>query len=125
MNDRPPSPSPTDADAGDDWLDALLREDGREHRAVYLDDGGFTARVMDALPAPVALPAWRKPVQAVLWAIAGIGVAAALPGVVTDVSREVLRVVLGQPVSFAGIATGVVVLGAATWAAAALALRED
>ena len=121
MTDRAP-PSST---ADDDWLDTVLRADGREHRAAYLDDGGFTARVMAALPAPVALPAWRKPVQVVLWAIAGIGIAAALPGVVTDVAREVLRVFLGQPVSFTGIATGVVVLGAATWAAAALALRED
>ncbi len=34
MNDRPVSPT----DAGDDWLDAVLRDDGREHRAEYLDD---------------------------------------------------------------------------------------
>ena len=57
MNDQLPSR----ADAGDDWLDGLLRADGGEHRAGYLDDDGFTARVMSALPAPAALPAWRKP----------------------------------------------------------------
>lgn len=122
MTDRLPGPG----DAADDWLDAALREDGREHRATHVDDGGFTARVMAALPAPpAAAPVWRKPALAVLWAVTGVGIAFALPGAVTDVSREVLRVVLGQPLSLSGIVTGVVVLGAATWAAAVYALRED
>ena len=112
-------------DAGDDWLDSLLRADGREHRAAYVDDDGFTARLMAALPAPATLPAWRKPALAVLWAAAGVGIAVALPGAVTDVSREVLRVILGQSVSFTGIAAAVAALGAATWAAAAIALRND
>ncbi len=39
-----------------DWLDPLLVA-GRDD---YVDDDGFTARVMDALPAPAALPAWRN-----------------------------------------------------------------
>ena len=112
-------------DAGDDWLDSLLLADGREHRAAYVDDDGFTARLMAALPAPATLPAWRKPALAVLWAAAGVGIAVALPGAVTDVSREVLRVILGQSVSFTGIAAAVAALGAATWAAAAIALRND
>jgi len=121
MNDRPLAPT----DADDDWIDALLRADGRDHRAAYLDDDGFTARTMAALPAPAALPAWRRPALTALWAAAGLGIALALPGAVTDVSREILRVILGQPVSFTGIAAGVVALGAATWAAVALALRDD
>ena len=129
MNDRPKNDravAPKGAD--DDWLDALLRADGREHRSAYLDDDGFTSRTMAALPAPVApvaLPAWRKPALAVLWAAAGIGIAVALPNAVTNVTHEVLRVILGQPVTFTGIAAGVIALGAATWAAAALALRDD
>lgn len=121
MNDR----TPTRIDAGDDWLDGLLRADGRQHRADYLDDGGFTARTMDALPAPAALPVWRRPAHTFLWAAAGLGIAVALPGAVTDVAHEVLRVILGQSVSFTGIAAGVVALGVAAWAAAALALRDD
>ena len=52
MNDRSVSTTPAD----DDWLDAALRADGREHRAAYLDDGGFTARVMAALPATGGAP---------------------------------------------------------------------
>ena len=80
---------------------------------------------MAALPAPSALPAWRKPALTALWSGAGVGIAVALPGAVTDVSREVLRIIIGHPVSLTGIAAGVVALGAATWAAAALALRND
>ncbi len=91
----------------------------------YLDDDGFTARVMAALPAPAALPAWRKPALTVLWAVAGSAsrwrCRARSP---TSPTRS-CALILGQPVSLAGIAAGVVALGAATWAAAALALRDD
>ena len=120
MNDHLPSRIPAD-----DWLDGLLRADGREHRAEYLDDDGFTARVMSALPAPAGLPAWRKPALTALWAGAGIGIALALPATVVDVAHEVLRVILAQRVSLAGIGAGVLVLGASVWAAAALALRDE
>jgi hypothetical protein len=112
-------------DVDDDWLESALRADGREHRAAYLDDDGFTARVMDRLPAPVALPAWRKPALTALWAAAGIGIALALPAAAVDVAHEVLRVILGQSVSLTGIAGGVALLGASTWAAAAFALHND
>ena len=44
--------------ATDTWLEQLLADDGREHRAGYLADDGFTARVAAALPPPMALPAW-------------------------------------------------------------------
>jgi hypothetical protein len=117
------APPPTNAD--DDWLDAVLHADGREHRAAYLDDVGFTARVMAALPAPAAMPAWRRPALALLWAVAGIGVALSLPATFADVAHDVVRLFVGHRVSLAGIAAGVVALGAATWIAAALALRED
>ena len=110
---------------GDDWLDDLLRTEAQEHRDGYLHDDGFTARVMSALPAPAALPAWRKPALAALWAGAGIGIALVLPVTVTDVAHEILRVILGQRVSLAGIGTGVLVLGASAWTAAALVLRRN
>lgn len=121
MTDRPQA---TTDNAGD-WLDVLLRKDALEHRADHVEDAGFSARVMAALPAPAAAPAWRKPVLAVLWAATGVGIAFALPGVVTDATHEILRVILGQRLSLSGIVAGVAVLGAATWAAAAYALRED
>ena len=112
-------------DASDDWLDAVLRADGRDHRAAYIDDDGFTARLMGALPAQASLPAWRKPALTALWAGAGIGIAFALPGAVVDVAHEVLRLILGQRVSFTGMAAAVAALGAAAWLAAAVALRDD
>jgi len=113
------------AAAADDWLERALREDGRDYRAGYLADDGFTARVAAALPAPATLPAWRKPVLAMLWTIAAAGVALALPGTVADVAHQVTRILGTQPVSLANIATGVVALGLASWAAAAYALRVD
>lgn len=110
-------------DSGDDWLDAALRADGVRHRADYLDDDGFTARVMAKLPAPATLPAWRKPVLAAIWGAAGVGVALALPGTAPDLVHEIARVVL-HPVSTAQIVAGVSMLGVAAWVAAAFALKR-
>ena len=113
-------------DAPDDWLDTLLRAEGREHRADYIEDDGFTARVMASLPAsPAALPAWRKPALAALWAVAGIGIAFALPATVTDVAHEIMRAILAQRVSAAGLGAAFVALLASAWTAAALVLRSD
>ena len=108
----------------DDWLEHALVEDGRAHRADYIVDDGFSARVAGALPPPATLPAWRKPVVALLWATAAGGVAVVLPGAFIDATREVLRIVSGMPISIGGITTGVILLGAATWTAAAVALRQ-
>ena len=121
MNDQPRSA----ANAEDDWLEAALEADGEAHRALYLDDGGFTARVMAALPAPVALPAWRGPALTLLWALAGLGLALALPAVVVDFARDVMRVFVGQSVSLSGMGAALVALAVATWAAAAFGLRDD
>ena len=111
--------------SGDDWLDRMLHDDGDGHRAAYLPDDGFTARVAAALPAPATLPAWRKPAVAALWTAAAVGLALALPGTVADVAHQVTRLLGAQPISLANIATGVVALGLAGWAAAAYALRRD
>ena len=121
MNDQPRSA----ITAEDDWLDAALRADGEAHRDLYLDDGGFTARIMASLPAPVALPAWRRPVLLVLWALAGLGLAFALPGVVLDVIYDVIRLVVGQSVSLSGMGAALVAIAVAAWAAAAFVLRDD
>ncbi len=67
------------ADADDGWLEQALEADAREHAAAYVTDDGFTAKVMARLPAPATLPAWRRPVLALLWLIAGSAVAVALP----------------------------------------------
>jgi len=108
----------------DDWLDTALAADAREHGA-YLDDQGFTARVMAALPAPVALPRWRKPALVALWGAAAIGTATALPGVALDVGREAFRLLAAQPVSLPQIAAVLAAIGVGTWSAAVWALRSD
>jgi hypothetical protein len=120
--DRPASIA--DETSGD-WLDTMLVAAGQEHRADYLADDGFTAKVVAGLPAPATPPAWRRPALAILWAVAGIGGAFALPGAFADVAREFFRVVGGHPVSVAEIGVAVAVVGAATWSAAAWLLRSD
>jgi len=118
---RPPATTPDD-----DWLDSALAADAREHAASYVGDQGFTARVMDALPAPgAAVPRWRKPALVALWSAAAIGAAAALPGVALDVGREAFRLLAAQPVSLAQIAAALAGAGVLTWSAAAWALRSD
>lgn len=109
----------------DDWLDAALAADVREHGTSYLDDQGFTARVMAALPAPVAVPRWRTPALVALWSAAALGTAAALPGVALDVGREAFRLLAAQPVSLPQIAAVLAAIGVVTWSAAAWALRSD
>jgi len=111
--------------AGDEWLDGLLRADAREHAAAYVGDDGFTTRVLRALPAPLALPAWRKPAIAVLWGAAGVALAVALPAAAMDVAREAYRLLAAQPVSLSGIAGALVAAGALTFSAAAYALRTS
>src|SRR3954453_5274497 len=109
-----------DSDSPDsDWLDEALTADGREHRADYLSDEGFTALVMKALPAPEKLPVWRTPAVLILWTLAAIGIAVLRPELGAEIAREVLRVIAAYPISLSGIATGLVALGAATWAATA------
>ena len=114
-----------DPAAADDWLEQALQDDGREHRADYVADDGFAARVAVALPPPATLPAWRKPTIAALWTAAAAGLALALPGVAADIGRDLARLASSHPVSLGNIATGVVVLGLATWTAAAVALRRN
>ena len=97
----------------DDWLDAgCAARRRREHRAAYLDDDGFTARVMAALPAPATLPAWRKP--AIVGAVGGgrTGVALALPGAVERRRARSRTVLAAQPVSLRRIAAAIAALGA-------------
>ena len=121
MSKRNEIPDP----AAGDWLDRMLVEDGRDHRAAYLADNGFTARVAAALPVPAVLPAWRRPAIALLWTIAAVAIALALPEAFADVASMVVRLLGRQPVSLAGVAAGLATLGVASWAGAAYALHRD
>ena len=109
-----------------DWIEGVLRRDAAEHASDYLHDDGFSAKVIAALPPPVnALPRWRKPAVLTMWGLAATGVAVALPEVAINVGREAYRLLAAQPVSFPQIAATLALLGFATWAAAAYALRQE
>jgi hypothetical protein len=118
-------PSPSTAQATTDWVDALLVHDGAEHRAEYIGDDGFTAALMQKLPAPVTVPAWRRPIVATLWLVAAAFLATMLPGTALDVAREVFRIFAAIPFSLSTLAFGIVAVGVAMWTATALALRRD
>ena len=105
-----------------DWIDGLLWRDAAE--SDYIADGNFTARVLGQLPAVRALPAWRRPAITMLWLVAAALAAIALPGFAVDVARATYRVFAALPFSLSSLAFAIVALGAATWTAAALALRR-
>ncbi len=112
-------------EAADAWLEAALREDGREHRALYLADDGFTARVAAALPAQAALPAWRKPALALLWTVAGACLALALPDTLATAAQELLGLLGRHPVTLFDVVAGVLGLSVAGWIAAAVTLQRS
>ena len=116
-------PGSANGPASGDWLDAALRA----HRPPSLADDGFAARVMAALPPPLAAaaPAWRQPVVVLLWVLSAIGIALSLPDAALDLVRETYRVFTAVPVSVPQLAFAVVALAAVTWSAAAYALRRE
>jgi hypothetical protein len=111
--------------AARDWLDDVLDADARDERTAYIADAGFTARVMNSLPAPLSLPSWRKPAVVALWGVALAGISLALPGAALDVAREAYRLLGAQPVSLSGMVGALLFAGALSFSAAALALRES
>lgn len=110
-----------------DWLERALRAEAVDHRASHVDDAGFTARVMAALPAPVALamPRWRKPIEWALWGIAGTAIATLLPSLATDVARETFRLIAAQPIAPMHVLAALAAMGAATFGGAAFVLRRE
>jgi hypothetical protein len=119
------STADSDSALARDWLDGLLDSDARDERSSYITDDGFTARVMRALPATLALPAWRKPAVVALWGVALAGISFALPGAALDVAREAYRLLGAHPVSLSGMAGALLFAGALSWSAAAYALRTS
>jgi len=109
----------------DDWIERALDQAGREHRAEYISDDGFTANVVSRLPEPFALPAWRQPVIALLWLLAGIAVIVTLPGLFDQVFRGAVAMLVGHRLGLADVVMVLTVLGAATWGALVYAARTD
>ena len=110
----------------EDWLDDVLRADAAEHSAAYIADDGFTARILERLPLPAAtLPAWRRPIVALLWAVVGIAVLMALPIWFDDAFRGAAALVFGHRFTLSDLAIVAVGLGAMTWSALFVAARAD
>ena len=109
----------------DDWIGRALDEAGREHRAEYISDDGFTASVIARLPEPLTLPAWRRPVIAVLWLFAGLAVMASLPGLFDEVFRGAVAMLVGHHLRLVDVGMAIIMLGGATWSALVYAMRSD
>lgn len=106
-----------------DWLDAALEEAGREHRAAYVADDGFAARVVGRLPAAPTLPAWRRPVIVLLWVLAGAAALFSLPGAFDDAFRGSVALLLGRSLGLKDVALLLVLCGAAAWTSLVYAAR--
>jgi hypothetical protein len=115
----------THTDADDGWVEQALRADACEDASAYVADDGFTAAVMARLPAPVALPAWRRPVVLLLGVIAGCALAALLPDMFYAVFRDLAALVVGQSLSWSNVALALLLLGATTWSTLVYAMRAE
>ena len=118
------TPQP-EIDAGDDWLDDVLRDAAREHRADYVADDGFTHRVMAQLPEPATLPAWRRPAVALLWVLSVGAAMVALPGVFEDLFRGAVAVFTGHRLGLPDVAMALLLFGGAIWSTLVYAMHTD
>jgi hypothetical protein len=117
----------TDRVASDDgWLEQALRADAQSHADAYVADEGFTAKVLAQLPRPAALPAWRRPVVALLWLIAGGAVVVLLPDLFYALFSGLVALLVGQPMlTWSHLAVALMLLGGATWSALVYAMRTE
>ena len=112
-------------DIDGDWLDAALEAAAQEHRAAYVADDGFTANIMAQLPPAPTLPAWRRPVIALLWLLAGAAALVSLPGAFDDAFRGSVALLLGHRLGLADFALLLVLCGGAAWTSLVYAARAN
>ena len=108
-----------------DWLDAALEVAAQEHRAAYVADDGFTAKVIEHLPGVPMLPAWRQPAIVLLWLLAGGAAMVSVPSAFDDAFRGSVALVLGYRMGLADFAALLVLFGAAAWTSLVYAARAN
>jgi hypothetical protein len=114
------------ADTDDGWLEQGLKADAQAHAAAYIADDGFTAKVLARLPAPAVLPAWRRPIVALLWLIAGGAVVALLPDLFYALFGGLVALLVGQPMlTWSHLAVALMLLCAATLSTLVYAMRAE
>lgn len=118
MNEQVENPS-------DDWIERALVEAGREHKATYIADDGFTASVVSCLPAPFALPAWRRPAVALLWILGGLAALVSLPGLFDQLFRGVMATLVSHRMGLVDVAMALILLGGAAWSALVYVARTE
>src|SRR5260370_35263095 len=69
-----------------DIVDERLKADAEALRATYIDDAGFTLRVMDALPARTAI----LPTPRIAWPLGGAVIAALLAALFSPIGNFVI-----------------------------------
>jgi hypothetical protein len=103
----------------------MLRDAGREYRADYLADDGFTQRIMAQLPEPATLPAWRRPVVALLWALGAGAVMLSLPELFEQLFRGAMAVLVGHRLGVPDVAVALFLFGGVAWSTLVYAIRSD
>jgi hypothetical protein len=114
------------ADTDDGRLEQALKADAQAYAAAYIADDGFTAKVLARLPAPAVLPAWRRPVVALLWLIAAGGVVVLLPDLFYALFGGLVALLVGQPMlTWSHLAVALMLFCAATWSTLVYAMRAE
>lgn len=108
-----------------DWLEQALQADAHVHAADYIADDGFTAKLLSRLPAPAALPAWRRPIVVMLWVVAAGAIAALLPELFYTLFRDLVAVMVGQPLTWSHLVAALMLLGATLWSTLVYAMRAE
>ena len=111
------------AQSDDGWLEQALKADAQG--AAYVADDGFTASVMARLPRPATLPAWRRPVLALLWLIAGGATVVLLPDLFYSLFQGLVALFVAQPLTWSNLAVALLLLSGATWSALLYAMRAE
>jgi hypothetical protein len=111
------------AQSDDGWLEQALKADAQG--TAYVADDAFTAGVMARLPHSATLPAWRRPVLALLWLIAGGAVVALVPDLFYTLFQGLVALFVAQPLTWSNLVLALLLLTGTTWSALVYVMRTE